>query len=551
MSSSPTLVPQVGSEKKRKSETDDEKSKKDKKKKHGKKKDLTKLPPAISAAAGKPNDDASVSIPGFNLAGKPDSLLKTDKGLKRNEVKSTGPYHTSNINTESYLHFIVASNKNEWIRFNSESLTLTLYGTYNNPDRNQAAGQIPERQAEKHALTALSQTPAMFLDPSVMGTGFFHRVDVSINNVPVPTNSAIGGLLLQYVRCCRVYNDKPGPHFATNKDTDFGANREANKPAIIKGAQPFDYDNWESTNGVRIPVFLDGIFPFDFKNRTLESIDGKKEPNLFFPPDTTLEFKFHLHRDKICSIFHSGVRMGNYFTQVAADRATGDPKLTFLDAVLQYESVELKASEHVKAMNQYASGGYGIYDYDIPRGQYQALTAGQSYTENNFQIMPYARLGYILFLQDHATFIMENTRKPLSGLTRFPASCNKIQLSFAGEESLITSKFENFGMKEDHQISKKIYYEYLKNNKMLGDRYDQLFPRDNLVNSYIQGFVVDLKSHYSDKTEILSVKCEFSTGTTSPAGMQIACITVHQNGKAVCKSGGSPFSWIWNFTQPI
>lgn len=562
MSSGPSLVPQVPAKKHKPggaSETDpsDPLAKK-KKGKHGTKKSGKKkhenLHP-IGLKLSRPNDEGPPNIPGFNLAGRPDSLLKTDKGFKKHEVKTTGPYHTSNINSESYLHFLVASNKNEWVRFNSESLTLSLYGTYDNPNIlvAGAAGATAERMAASHALRSLSGLPEIYIDPSVMGAGFFYRVDVSVNNVPVPTNSGLGGLLMQYVRCCRVFNDKPGPHFATTKDNRYSADgRNHHNPAMVKGSIPFDYVTYNSSTGTRIPVYLDGIFPFDFKNRTLEAVDGRKEPNLFFPPDTTIEFKFHLHRDKIASIFHERVTMANYFTQDAIERPGGNLKLSFVDAVLQYESVELKASEHVKAMKQYEDGGSGIYEYDIPRGQHQALTAGQSYTENNFQIMPFARLVYILFLPDHATFMMENTRRPLSGLSRFPARCTKLQLSFAGEESLITRNFENFGFPgEDHQISKKIYYEYLKANKMVGDSYDELFPRENGVTSLIQVFVVDLKSYYSDKTEILSVKCEFSGGQTSPANTQIACMTVHPNGKAICKSGGTPFNWIWNFTQPI
>ena len=558
--SSPSLVPQVSAPPSKKKSSggggDDPLRKTKKKKGHKAAKTvhtpIINLPSNLTSKPGRPNEEGPSSIPGFNLAGRPDSLLKTDQGLKRHEVKSVGPYHTSNINEESYLHFLVASNKNEWIRFNSESLTLALYGVYNNPNVNAAAEAGTEARSPTHAMRALSQQPDFFVDPSVMGSGFFTRCDVSINNVPCTTNSGVGELFQQYVRCCRVFNDKPGPHFATTGDVAFGATRAANKAAITKGAQPFDYVTWNSTSGVRVPVYLDGMFPFDFKNRTLESVDGKKEPNLFFPPDTTIEFKFHLHRDKIYSIFHDNVTMANYFTNTAINRAGGDPKLTFVDAILQYESVELKAAEHVKAMSQYDAGGFGVYEYDIPRGQHQGLTSNQSYTENNFQIMPFARLVYLLFLPDHATMIMENRRRPLSGLTRFPENSTSIKLSFAGEESLITSKFERFGiLGEDHQISKKIYYEYLKSNKMIGDRFDELFPRETGVRSLIQGFVVDLKPYYSDKTEILSVKCEFSGGELSPERTQIACITVHPNGKAVCKSGGTPFNWIWNFTQPV
>lgn len=502
------------------------------------------------AKVSKPNVEPP-TIPGFNLAGRPDSLKKTDGGLKRNEIKTVGPYHTSNINNESYLHFVVRSSKNEWIRFMSDSLTLVLYGIYNNPART-ADSPVASTAALTHAMRALSGAPEIYIDPSVMGAGFFHRVEVSINNVPVPTNSAIGNLFSQYVRCCRVFNDKPGPHFATTREIVFGNERTNFNSAMFKAAKPFDYTTWNSTTGARVECYLDGVFPFDFKNRTLESVDGKKEPNLFFPPDTSIEIKFHLHRDKMASLFHPNVNMNNYWTIANVDRPGGNLTLTFHEAVLKYESAELKPAEHLKAMNQYLHGGVGIYEYDIPRGQHQALTAGQSYTENNFQIQPYARLAYIMFLQDWATFIMENSRRPLSGFSRYPQHCTNLQIGFAGEQHLITKSFERLGAAgEDHQISKKILYEYMKNRKMLGDDFEELFPRDTDIQSLIQGFVIDLKDHYSDKIEQLTVKAEFGGGQNSPANIQIVVMTVHPNGRATCKSGTSPYSWIWNFSQSV
>ncbi len=66
-----------------------------------------------------------------------------------------------------------------------------------------------------------------------------------------------------------------------------------------------------------------------------------------------------------------------------------DILLTFQDVTLEYESVELKASEHVKAMKQYLDSRLGMYNYDIVRGQHQALETGQSTTQSIFQIAEY------------------------------------------------------------------------------------------------------------------------------------------------------------------
>ena len=38
------------------------------------------------------------------------------------------------------------------------------------------------------------------MNPSVMGTGFFHKVEVMVYNVPCTINSDLSNLLIQYVR---------------------------------------------------------------------------------------------------------------------------------------------------------------------------------------------------------------------------------------------------------------------------------------------------------------------------------------------------------------
>ena len=72
-------------------------------------------------------ENASPPLPGFNLAGRPDFLKNRDVGLKKSQVKISGPYHTPDINSESYWHFVIRSNKNEWIRFNPDSISPVSY----------------------------------------------------------------------------------------------------------------------------------------------------------------------------------------------------------------------------------------------------------------------------------------------------------------------------------------------------------------------------------------------------------------------------------------
>jgi len=483
--------------------------------------------------------------PGFNLAGRPEQL-KHRNGIKRAETKVEFPYQTGNINSTSYWQFVIKSNKEEWIRFNPESLSATVYGTYTNPDYLEGSAE-PARRNKDLALRASSGSPFMYLDPSIMGASFAYKTEVYINNQPVPTNSAVGSLFQQYVRCARIYHGRAKNYFATNKDiTSEGIDKSA---TMLKATSAFDYSDRLATRGTRIPIYMDGVFPFDRKNRTIESIDQVREQSLFFPPDTEIIVKLHIYRSKMEAIFHTSMNVTNYFDaeQDSLPAPTGEVKLTFQDACLEYESVVLEETEHIKVMKDFENGGEGNYDYDIVRGQHKALEADQSTSQVVFYIPSMARIIYILYLPDWATFPQEHTRKPLSGWSRFPANATGINIHFAGASNLVTEKFENFGtnFKSNDEISKKIFYEYAINSRMLNCSFEELFPRNTDTYSLIQGFVLDVKEQMSDKMEKLTIHHEFSRNS-SPKKQQVVCISVHPNGRAICRSQG-PFRWVWEF----
>jgi len=416
-----------------------------------------------------PKSEASLP-PGFNLAGRPEQL-KSRNGIKRAETKVEEPYQTGNINATSYWQFVIKSNKEEWIRFNPESISATIYGVYDNPD------------------------------------------EVYINNQMVPTNSAVGGLFQQYVRCARIYNSRAKHYFATNSDiTNVNI---GNNPTMRKATMAFDYSSPTATRGTRIPIYQDGVFPFD----------------------------------QMEAIFHTTMNIANYFDVAteSLDAPTGNVKLTFQDACLEYESVVLDEVEHVKAMKEFDNGGVGNYDYDIVRGQHKALEAEQSTSQVVFYIPSHCRLIYILYLPDWATFPQEHTRKPLSGWSRYPENVTGINIHFAGASNLITNKFVNYGtnFKSNDEISKKIGYEYMTYNRMANFNFEEMFSRNAGTFSMVQSFVLDVKEQMSDKMEKLTIQHEF-TRNSSPKKQQVICISVHPNGRAICRSQG-PFRWVWEF----
>jgi hypothetical protein len=489
----------------------------------------------------------SPEVPQFNLAGRPDQL---NRGIKRTTVEVAEPYHMSNINTESYWHFVIRSSKEEWIRFNTDSISAVLYGTYTNPNHIDGS-PIAALAATTVALRAGVNAPFMFLDPSVMGTSFCYRVDVAINNQNVPTNSCVGDLLLHYCRCANVFNGRAKNFFSLNTDikTPTGDDRKGLTSAMRLATSAFDYITPLSSVGSRIVFHLDGIFPFDAQNKTIESIDRKPEKNLVFPPDTEIEIKLHVYRNKSEAIFHNTFETAPYFSNTTRElpRPTGDVKIAFQSVVLEYESTVLEESEHVKSIKRFMDGGKAIYNYDIIRGQHQALEPDQSTSQNTFYIQPHARLLYIMYLPDWATFVQETTRKPLSGWSRFPEGATKITASFASTSYLVTKCFENFGINDSNsEITKKIYYEYLRSNRMINCSFEELFPRAEGTYSINQCFVFDVHKQRSEKIEKLTLMHEFAANS-SPKKIQVVCISVHPNGEAICRMEGGSFKYVWDF----
>jgi hypothetical protein len=74
--------------------------------------------------------------PGFNLAGRPDSLFRSEMGVQKQQTKVTGLFRQGSLNQDSYFHFVVKSDKYEWIRFRRDSVSLLIYGQVKNSLKN-------------------------------------------------------------------------------------------------------------------------------------------------------------------------------------------------------------------------------------------------------------------------------------------------------------------------------------------------------------------------------------------------------------------------------
>jgi len=499
-----------------------------------------------------------------NPVGQPDFESRSDLGIKSKVTKVVPPWVSNNLNSESFVHFVVHSGQYEWIKLNPHSISMVIYMDHLNANFVQAdeANAATLETGNKY-VNSRSRTGGLnvLLDPDVAGRGFFTRAEVNINNVPVPTNQCIGPLFTQYPRWQAVHawedpNEKQREHFVSLHQLYF--NQDNLKTPLFRAAtEPFDFVDWRRTDGRRVVVPLDGIFPFSMKSKIHQTLENVKEEDLYLPPDTVIEVKLYYQRLKTECIWHNGLGADpSHYWGDTLPTAPRQYRLTVQSAALEYESIELYPLKHAELMEKFRRGIPGHYNYDIPRGQHQSISAGQSYTENTFQIHPYARTLIVAFLPDYACFVQEAKRRPLTGFSTFPANCSKMTIEYANNRNLICESYVNFGMDEDSQhISKHMVYKYMQKNRCASNfTFEELFPDGSHVTtpgdkkSLIQEFVFDLRHAMSDKTQLLRIGMEFAGATGSPANMQIAVVSVHPNGRADVRNDRQDgFDWIWEF----
>jgi len=495
-----------------------------------------------------------------NPVGQPDLESRSDLGIKNRVTKVVPPWVTNNLNSESFIHFVVHSGQYEWIKFNPQSISMVIYMDFANANYDAQQDAATQENGNRY-INSRAGVLNVLIDPDVAGRGFFTRAEVNVNNVPVPTNQCIGPLFTQYPRWQAVHawedpNEKKRRPFVAAHELFFHADNHSN-PTYQAAIEPFDFVHWQRTDGRRLTVPLDGIFPFSMKSKIHQTLENVKEEDLYLPPDTVVEIKLYYQRLKTECLWHDGLAetpMRYWGNQLP--RAPLQYRLTVQSATLEYESIELFPLKHAELMEKFRRGVPGHYNFDIPRGQHQSITAGQSYTENTFQIHPYARTLIVAFLPDHACFPQEAKRRPLTGFSTFPENCSRMTIEYANNRNLICESYVNFGMDRDSQhISKHMVYQYLKRNRCASNfTFDELFPDGSQKReagdrkSLIQEFVFDLRHMLSEKSQLLRIGMEFTGNAGSPANMQIAVVSVHPNGRAnVQNARHDGIDWVWEF----
>lgn len=530
MSASATISTSAGPPPPKKIKKDDDKSKRE------------------TAPDQDPTEETFMPVPAYNLAGRPVRAQQKLRGIFENQTKIVNPNISGDLNTTPYWNFRVRANNREWIRLHPNSLSMTLFGTYANP--NKTDGATGKAGADNLSLQSFSATPTVFMDPSVLATCFVDSVDVNINNVPVPTNANLNHFLTQYSRFCNVFHRK-SEHFFSVSDkisvTGVTGGKSGFHPTMQAALQPFDYGSWDATEGRRIPIYMHGIFPFDNTCRVREAMMASGYENLFFPPGTTLDIRVNLKRDKYQQLFQAGhipIKAKYMSNEVATNI---DPlKLTVQDVTLTYESNIMDEKMHLTAMSDFKKGYSGLYDYDIVYPFHQALNSKQSFTRNEFQIPPRARMLAVMFQPDHALFYTPSQKKPPSGFSTFPKNCTDLMVKFNGVPQLV-DRFKNLGIANNNtEISKNILFEDLKKKRLYAGNFESYFPeKDN--HSINQVLIFDVENLMTSLTSILSLEA-FYNADKSPENIQILVFSVHDTGRGEVKLlNGIDHNYEWKF----
>lgn len=493
-----------------------------------------------------PNSEIPTPISGFNLAGRPRQADEKIGGIYQILQKHAKPTVSGDLNSSSYWQFRITSSNREWFRFNVDSLSMVLYGSYTNPGYATSTNASPAiEKAPTHALRALKVKPNIFFDPSVLATTFISSVDVSINNVPVPTNSNLCNFLPHYARLSQVFTHK-AVNYASNNDQLKNTGNSTN-PIYNAGAHYLDYGLWTSKEGKRIPIHLHGIFPFECTNRSRAALTYHSNDNLFFPPGTQVDIRVNLLPEKNKLIFtgdHLDLQDA-YYTSTPTTYTPADLTLSVQDVSLSYETYILDEAHHLKCLAEFQKGMSAKYDYDIVYTSYQCIPSNQSYASNDVQISPYCALLYILFLPDHGLFFTPSQNKPPSAFSRFPPNCTKMKLKFNGIP-LICDEIENPGIANNHtELSKRALFNYLVSKRLYNGTFEQFFP--NHLGAMNQCFVVDMENQKSQMVGILNIETYYNA-SKSTSEKQILVFSIHSNGRAEAKLLNKvDYNYEWEF----
>jgi hypothetical protein len=276
---------------------------------------------------------------------------------------------------------------------------------------------------------------------------------------------------------------------------------------------------------------MDGVFPFDNSNATLDAINGTHTTAKVLPPGTTITVCVYFYENIFDFCFNEAYSMQQYYSSAAAATSAVTAKLTIESITLSYESITLIPSKEIELQSDLGKGGILKYNFPCLTGsQRHRLASNVTYDRAQFPVDESIELFYIGFLNDWALSIDDTQHKPLSTFSRFPKNMTRMRITYAGNPCIVES-FDYFGLTpdKDNHPSMINTYRYLQEKNIAPGPYESYFPRKNEpVNQYIVYDVKD-RAPVRGHTSVI-ITMEFN-GQRSPANVNVVFIPVSRKGE--------------------
>lgn len=454
--------------------------------------------------------------------------------IKSIEIKTMRPTVTS-LDVDSHVKFDFTLRSDEWGRFSTESLELQWLGDYPRNATDIDPNGNDEAKALRHSLRSLTGKPRVFIDPCTMGRCMIKKIIVLINGVGL-THDQIHEYGLYYTRFGRIYRSqkyRENPIMWTENDYKCPTgDTEPLTDAGKEACKPFDFVDWNGKVGRRVPIFTDGIFPFDQSNKIIESIDDCVSMNKALPPGTNISIQIYFHKNiyEVCA--SDKYDIDGYYSDVVLAAPANAPKMKIENITLSYTSYTLTPSMELAIQNDLNSGGILKYNYPVMTGvQRQMLSANSTYTSNSFPIRKEDRIFMIFFVKHWSLTIDDTQKKPLLAYSRFPANQSRMSIKVGGQP-IIMESFEMFGHSPtiDNHYTMRQLYQYLQELNIAPEHYEQLWPRGKQPLN--QCIIYDMKNIAPlTGNSFVEIVMEFSGDNRSPNNTNILFIPVSMSGE--------------------
>ena len=377
----------------------------------------------------------------------------------------------------------------------------------------------------KTTLVGAAQTKKAFnylIDPALGGCPLIEDFRLFLDNQEISLNRRIGTDQVYIQIFNRVFATPEERETVGVEKTDWISTTqdidetEEDDPAVGKAQDLVlcDNDTVPTTDAASLHVecALDGFFPLGpGRNFASCKLTGQKPNNkLFFPPFTKIRIELFLRKEALSFIHNRDLKMSDYFTlannadelandqSVTTKKTIGKGSLHIHKCFLTYETFKMDKNSLIS--------GTMIYPLDLYTSQFYTITKGSSSYTCDFYLKQNVSHVYCAFLRDHQYDLNITCKKPLSAFTKFPTNMKKIRFELNGEILAFTDDLKDLDVQSS--VSQKLWYEYLKNRKLITEPISKYFPAGATLPLH-QLFFIDLTTHKIRERDNLRVIIHF------------------------------------------